>query len=686
MGKKAPDPELTPALTEDEAEWSKLVSIVEKWTDIATKNRLNADYVPGMVTVLYGKDLEALGIRTVWEALSLVPGIDTSLEREGFTQTIVRGAVTVLVPLNLKILLDKIPLKTEIGLSSVVKMPVEQIERIEIIRGPGSAIHGEFALLGVVNIITRKKINQVFSSYGSFDTYEYGGILSRSDPLRDLHLNLNFSGWNRNGTDVQAGPDALYGMGMGAISNAPGPANEKENFCAGLLNLDYKKFTLSLRWLESGQGDFFGIGYALPTPDNRIVFREKQWGVAAVQALDLPSSLHADFTIGFQDQRFEGNDGYWYPPGFTIPLPSGSFLEYPDGWNYGFNYEERLIHSGIDLIWQGLNRHTFLLGGSFSRTDYINTWLRTNMDWSQGQPPPPSDQPVIEYAEDKHRNINSIILQDEFCLNEQLTITSGFRDDHYNDLGEMFSPRIAAVWRLTKSHVLKTQYARSFRPPTFYEMYSPTNPILLKNPDLKQESIDTGELGYIYKGTNTVWRFTTFYSEFKGKIFEDTTSGMYKNSDDIDHFKGVEGELEQRLGPLLKCDANLSYVTSEDRISPQLNARGANWLANLSTIWQPKSNCTLTAHCRYVGPREREPLDSRGDMREYYTVDITSTIFNCWLKGITLGAGIKNVFDEDVRYPAPLERYGAGANPYPSYPEDFPRTGRQWWLKLSYTF
>ncbi|MFX0065928.1 MAG: TonB-dependent receptor plug domain-containing protein, partial [Candidatus Hermodarchaeota archaeon] len=68
----------------------------------------------------------------------------------------------------MKILLDKVPLKTEIGLCPVLKMPVEQIERIEIIRGPGSAIYGEFAMMGVVNIITRKKSNQLFSTIGSF--------------------------------------------------------------------------------------------------------------------------------------------------------------------------------------------------------------------------------------------------------------------------------------------------------------------------------------------------------------------------------------------------------------------------------------------------------------------------------------------------------------------------------------
>ncbi len=64
------------ALPDEELEeFQELLKILDEETTVATKTRLNSDYVPGMVTVLQGEDLEALGIATVWEALSLVPGI-----------------------------------------------------------------------------------------------------------------------------------------------------------------------------------------------------------------------------------------------------------------------------------------------------------------------------------------------------------------------------------------------------------------------------------------------------------------------------------------------------------------------------------------------------------------------------------------------------------------------------------
>lgn len=88
---------------------------------------------------------------------------------------------------------------------------------------------------------------------------------------------------------------------------------------------------------------------------------------------------------------------------------------------------------------------------------------------------------------------------------------------------------------------------------------------------------------------------------------------------------------------------------------------------------------------RYVGDRNRDPLVARDDLNEYNTVAITGSVFNLELHGLTLRDGIKNLFDEDVRYSAPLGSDLLG-NPILTYPEDYPRPGRRWWMQLSYKF
>ena len=69
------------AQVEPEPELEDLLAILQEETAVASKARMNADFVPGMVTVLHGADMEALGVETVWEALSMVPGLQAIRDR-----------------------------------------------------------------------------------------------------------------------------------------------------------------------------------------------------------------------------------------------------------------------------------------------------------------------------------------------------------------------------------------------------------------------------------------------------------------------------------------------------------------------------------------------------------------------------------------------------------------------------
>lgn len=100
-----------------------------------------------MVTVLDGDELESLGIRNVWEALSLVPACRPVRDLYGSPLLLVRGVNFIFNSGSIKILVDSVPLNQEsAGInSSILLMPVEDVERIELVRGPGSAIHGELS-------------------------------------------------------------------------------------------------------------------------------------------------------------------------------------------------------------------------------------------------------------------------------------------------------------------------------------------------------------------------------------------------------------------------------------------------------------------------------------------------------------------------------------------------------------
>src|SRR5206468_9520049 len=96
--------------TTEEKELQDLLSIVNEETAVATKTRINSDYVPGIVTVLEGDELEALGVRTASEALGLVPGIQSIRDPRTTDLVIVRGLDFPFNSGNIQVLVNSIPL------------------------------------------------------------------------------------------------------------------------------------------------------------------------------------------------------------------------------------------------------------------------------------------------------------------------------------------------------------------------------------------------------------------------------------------------------------------------------------------------------------------------------------------------------------------------------------------------
>lgn len=658
----------------EEAELDRLLSILEKHTEIATKTKLNADYVPGMVTVLYGDELEARGIMTVWEALGTVPGMSLYIENNGVRQVLARSIGDTFGSGNISFLLNNITANSTLFGTPypLLDIPVYQVDRIEVVRGPGSAIYGEFANAAVVNIITRKNGGKVTGRYETFDTFSGGGIFSWADPEKDFRLSINLAGLETDGADTITGPDTLYdfnGMDLSAISQAPGRANQNRRSRSGFLTLDIKDFTFLVQYIEEGHGDNFGVQDALAPRHNRIVANHEHWMLDARQNVNISRNMKAEFSLGWQYFITDVDNMYLFPPGFP---------DFPDGMIIGPHYERSRLHAGIDINWEGWENHSLFLGWAFARTKLTEGWQDSNFVPSTFSPTLSGEverfdgtENVVEIGND--RRLNSLTLQDEYRISETFTMTAGLRYDHYDDVGSALSPRLAGVWRMTDHHVFKAQYARAFRPPTFLEMYAINQPIITGNENIDPAISDTYEISYIYNRPETTLRFTPFLTNLRDLIV--ARAGTFSNTGSA-RLKGMELELEQRIAGSLKFDANLSYVKTEDEDTDNEIAQSVNWLANLGLVYNLRPDITLTVLYRYVGDRNRESGDTRKELESYQTVDLTGNIFNLWVKNLTLRVGVRNIFDADVRFPSQIN----------TYPDDYPQAGRCWWTQLSYEF
>lgn len=627
-------------------------------TSIATRTRLNIDYAPGTVNILFGEDLLSKGARIVWEALALVPGFEPAIDETGTRQILVRGVGRTYSSGNIKILLNDIGQNSELlSLANpVLNMPLEQVERIEVIRGPGSAIYGQSAYVGVVNVITRKQGQRVFAALGERGAAAGGGVFSFVDPARQLDLSLNLAGWKREGGGLRAGEDAGYAEGFVAESNAPGQANDKRDYRSALFNLNFEQFSLNVQWVEDGAGDHFGINSYLPPNERRIVTRQRHRSVEAKQAFDLSDDLQAEFRLGWADYSRTRDHLFQYPVGVE-----------PDQW-IDMTYREQRLNADVDLAWE-TGRNTWLLGLYFGKRDVshaesFNSQGQANDNWI-----------------DRQRNVSSLTVQDQFRATDAVTLTAGLRHDHYSDVGSSTTPRVAAVWQVAPGQQFKAQYAEAFRAPTFYELLYGDTPPFANH--LQPETIATREFGYAIKTASSHAAITVFDSILKHPIVFDESLGYLNHAQDSQS-RGVELEAEHWLTSQVKLDGNFSLIRTNDHATGQPIPGAASRLLNLGVAWSPSKDVALDIRLRTVGSRHREQADLRDKLASYSTVDLTARVFNLGYRGLTLRGGIKNLFDHEVKVPSTIDIY---ATPAPNYRDDMPMSdGRGVWVQATYSF
>lgn len=663
-----------PAASQDaeEAELRNLQRLLDRQTALATKTGMNADFIPGMATILSGEDLLARGVRTVWEALSLVPGISQGLEVTGERQILSRGVGYGYASGNIKILVDGVSMNSTLAATAnpVLNLPIEQVERIEVIRGPGSSVYGEYAYAGVINVMTRRRERRLHLQGGKGPDLGGGGIWYWEAPDRDVTASLNLVGLEADG-GVRVEKDALFALGRPELSWAPGETNEKQRYGALFADLRWGRIFASLSLLDEAYGDHFGINHFLPPADGRLASGQRILNLQLGGDWDLSPTLSARLRLEGQRYWKERDDLYVFPGGLlrATPLDLGSNARPPDlggpPITMNLDYRESALLAAADIHWQPVPAHQFLFGLEAKQVDLDRgSWAWTNFpltlssDW-------------IDTA--IRRRVLSAIVQDSFRAGERLTLTATLRHDDYDDVGAYTSPRAAAVWRIDANNILKLQYAKAFRPPTFYELN------YAAGGSIEVAEIATYELGYILKRPTWEARTILFHSDLEGPILQDELG--FANGPDAE-LDGVELEYLQRFGTRIRVDVNLSHVDATDKATGRALPGGASLLGNLALRWQVDPRLTTVLQLRYVGERNRDPADPRTRLDPYTLLDLTLN----WRvpgHGPDLHLGIKNLTDSDVHYPDQVLDFGGVPLPYP---DGYPRPGRQLWFSIGYAF
>ncbi|MBQ0958958.1 TonB-dependent receptor [Ideonella sp. 4Y11] len=417
---------------------------------------------PASVSVIDRQQIEVLGLRRLSDVLRLVRGIDISSDGS-YTYAAVRGMSSI-GDYNTRVLLlidgnrvnDNVFDQAMLGTEFVLDL--SQVERVEFIAGPGSAVYGANALFGVINIVTRTpgdggaRGGLRLSHRGAVDSW-----LSLDTALGDGHLALGAAWQHDRGEAVQ---EAWFGA-----ARAEGTARlVRSSWSASWATAGWR---VNLMTARRSQGTPAAPGIVFGDTRARYIDGTTLLDVEHRQSL----GEHLDSVV----RAFAGR--YRYLGDYPIDYPPVTLnRDHADGDWWGL--EGR-------LLWSPVAQHRVVVGAELQRQQ---------RQWQYNADIDPS--PWL-YLNDLQRGWRwGAYLDDQWSLAEDWTLHAGARLDH--ELGRFHtSPRLALVWRATPEWTWRWQHGRAFREPNAYERrYHGDGPGSWQlNPALHGEQVRADEIG-----------------------------------------------------------------------------------------------------------------------------------------------------------------------------------------------
>ena len=669
---------------------SLLETAGEVTVSLATRREMTPEEAPGSVSVVSAEEIKNLGARTLVDLLRTLPGFDVVVDSRGRPQVLVRGFPTGLADgasEGVLILLDGQRLNEDIdgGATAVnFDLPLGNVRKVEVLRGPGSALFGEGALAAVINLVsfdTQDLLGtEVTAAGGSFGTQQYTlrtGVLFKEVAIAGF---VRFS--DTKGprllvpADVQTVIDASEPPGVPPASRAPGPTADDLRGIEAQYRVAYKGASLGFRLKNENAGGFIGLGGSLGEQDlnNRQFFLDARYRSTVSSLGSFKGVLRFS-----QSERSDLNG--LYPPGFSVPLPEGR-LFFPSGVFLQTALNTRRFGGEATLerpLTESLVDHQITAGISLERESTFGLEARGNVDFRTLTPvSDDSLEPLPGVVADAARTTFGLYVQDSWKQSDRLTVTAGARFDHGSDFGSVLSPRLAAVLHLPRDMSLKLLYGRSYRAPTFAELHFEL-PGLQANPGLEKVTANTLE-AVVAVRRRRLQASASVFASFVRDLIAPGAKGTRPGTRLLVNLPGVNTrgfELEVRRSFAVANSAFLNYTFQDPRdVDSDLHVPGVSrHLATLGGTVMVAGRVGVTPTLTLRSSRPREAEDSRPSASGFALFDLNlraPTLF----KSLEVALRFSNIFGDDYVDPAP--RFGV--------PGDYPRPGRSVFASASWRF
>lgn len=621
----------------------------------------NLKDAPASISVITQEDLQRKPVQNLKDVLKEVPGVQLTNEGDNRKGVSIRG-------LDSSYTLILVDGKRVNSRNAVFRhndfdlnwIPVDSIERIEVVRGPMSSLYGSDALGGVVNIIT-KKIGQKWSGTVTVDTTiqehrdrgdTYNGQFFTSGPLIDGVLGMKAYGSlaKREKDDPQ-----------NSTTTDTGETPRIEGFSSRDGNVEFA-------WTPNQNHDFTA-GYGFDRQDRDSDSLDKN----RLERQNYSVSHNGRWDYGTSELKYYGEKVENKNPGNSSPITS----------------ESNAVDGKYTLPLTAINQ--FLTVGGEWRHDKLSDAVNLTGGTS-------SKTSASQYA---------LFVEDEWRIFEPLALTTGVRMDDHETYGEHWSPRAYLVYNATDTVTVKGGWATAFKAPSLLQL-SPdwtSNSCrgackIVGSPDLKPETSESWELGLYYMGEEG-WlegvesSVTVFRNDVKDRISISRTSDVnaapgYQNFVGFEtgangrripvfsyynvnkaRIQGVETELKIPFNDEWKLSINYTYNDGRD-VSNGENKPLSDLpfhTANGTLDWKPLAleDWSFYVSGHYTGQKRADSATAKTPGG--YTIWNTGAAWQV-TKDVKLRAGVLNLGDKDL-----------SRDDY-SYNED----GRRYFMAVDYRF
>lgn len=618
----------------------------------ATRTMKEIQEVPSSISVITAKDMEKKNIHTVRDAIGQMPGLH--IDRQGDSSEIsLRGFDTT----NILVLVDGVQMNSTYNSRvNLNEIPVDNIERVEVLRGAASSIYGGHAVGGVVNITTKEAKKEGTTatanlSYGSHDTWKKSVY---------LHSKANEK-WSFGMGYEERKSDGFRGF-YGAAKKMK--KTEPENYTADLPVLSDGSYVYGGRgekaWKYEGYNAYIkydinntqSVKYSYAHTESNYHYnnpfsyvRDANGnmvfsGIVKTQKGDFiklaPKNFYGHLGEGVKERhilsfkdtvnKLESSLSYSRDKynGYTGPTLSRNYTK--ADWEGAGDYSshpEKIYNFNLEKAWEKVgDNHTIVAGLNLKQEEMDQDRFSLSR-WKD------KDSKTKYYANDKGKVKNmALYVQDEWKVSNPVMVYLGVRYDHfkkgdghfwldkkydYSSKGKTYneiSPKAAFSYQADENTNYYLSYGHSFNPPQLYNIYrygkTRSGDKINPNPGLNPETSDTYEIGVKKKlsdktnvslnayrvKTKDKITYVSFYKKNKPKTKENIEYKQYVNYGE-EKRRGVELELTHSFNENLSGYMNWAWQTG--------NLSGSGLAGTDQTAYSGVVNYGVPKHIFHAG-------------------------------------------------------------------------------------